>query len=273
MENKVAIVTGVSSGMGKEIAFELKRRGFKVYGGARRLERMKDLQNQGINIQYLDITDDDSIVAFVNNIQNKEGRIDVLVNNAGYGSLGAVEDIDIEEVRHQFEVNVFGLGRITQLVLPIMRKRRSGKIINTSSMGGMVTTPYGGWYYASKYAVEGYSDSLRKELTPFGIDVILIEPGIIKSEWNIIATDNLKKTLTDSAYKEEASVYADKLKGMYIKSSASSPKYIAQIIGKAASSNKPKTRYLCGYMAKESILLCRLLGDKNYDKLIKKIMC
>lgn len=154
MNNKVALVTGASSGMGKETVLELKRRGFTVYGGARRVDRMMDLEKQGINILKFDVTDEESMARCVEFISKKEGRIDVLVNNAGYGSLGAVEDVPMEEVHRQFEVNLFGLGRMIQLVMPLMRKERYGKIVNISSMGGRVATPFGGWYYSSKYAVE-----------------------------------------------------------------------------------------------------------------------
>lgn len=272
MSNKVALVTGASSGMGRETALELKRLGFTVYGGARRTERMRDLEKQGINIIKLDVTDDESMVSCVEFISNKEGHIDVLVNNAGYGSLGAIEDISIEEARHQFEVNLFGLGRMVQLVMPIMRKERCGKIVNISSMGGRVSTPFGGWYYASKFAVEGFSNSLRMEAGHFGIDVILIEPGIVKSEWSNIAVDKLKEASAGGIYEKSAGEYGEKLAAMYLKKSATSPKVIAETIGKAVTARKPKTRYLKGYCAKLCVYLHRLIGDRKYDVLIQKIM-
>lgn len=273
MGNKVALVTGASSGMGRETVLELKKRGFIVYGGARRVDKMKDLENKGIHALYLDVTDDASMVSCVEEIVKKEGRIDVLVNSAGYGSLGAIEDVDIEEARHQFEVNLFGLGRMCQLVLPVMRKHDYGKIVNISSMGGRVTTLFAGWYYASKFAVEGFSDTLRMEAGHFGVDVILVEPGLVKSEWNIIALDRLKKeTSKDGAYAGLSARYGNNLAGMYSKKEVTSPQFIAKTIGEAVTARKPKTRYLIGYCAKLCVFLNRLIGDRNYDKLIQKIM-
>ena len=194
MSKKVALITGASSGIGESAAILLQENGFKVYGAARRLEKMKDLEAKGISTIALDITDEDSIMNCVNTIQEKEGSIDVLVNNAGYGSFGAIEDVSMEEARRQFDVNIFGLARLTQLVLPKMRENRFGKIVNISSMGGKVYTPFGAWYHATKHALEGWSDCLRIEVKPFGIDVVVVEPGGIKTPWGQIAADNLKKT-------------------------------------------------------------------------------
>lgn len=272
MNNKVALVTGASSGMGRETVLELRKRGYIVYGGARRLEKMQDLEAKGINIISLDVTNEDSMILCVNHIIEKEGHIDVLVNNAGYGSYGAIEDVSLEEAHHQFEVNLFGLGRMSQLVLPYMRKNNYGKIVNISSMGGKVATPFGGWYHASKFAVEGFSDCLRMEAAHFGVDVILIEPGLIQSEWNHIAIDNLNKSSKGGAYEKASNDYAHKLSNMYSKSSISSPKLIARTIADAVTARKPKTRYLRGYCAKLCVFLNRLFGDRIYDSLIQKIM-
>ena len=174
---KVAIITGTSSGMGRATAMKLHQQGYQINGAARRRERMKNLEEEGIAVVSLDLTDYASIEAAVNTVIEKEGRIDVLVNNAGYGSYGSVEEVSIEEAKRQFEVNLFGLARITQLVLPIMRKQGSGRIVNISSMGGKIYTPFGAWYHATKFAVEGWSDCLRIELKQFGFDVVLVEPG------------------------------------------------------------------------------------------------
>ena len=152
MNKKVALITGASSGIGESAAILLHNAGFKVYGAARRLEKMKSLEEQGISTISLDITDEDSILNCVNTILEKEGSIDVLVNNAGYGSYGAVEDVPMEEARRQFDVNIFGLARLTQLVLPKMREHSYGKIVNISSMGGKIYTPFGAWYHATKHA-------------------------------------------------------------------------------------------------------------------------
>ncbi|MGL5617202.1 MAG: SDR family NAD(P)-dependent oxidoreductase [Sarcina sp.] len=175
MEKKVALITGASSGIGWETAIELKNKGYIVYGAARRVEKMKDLKNYGINIIELDVTNEQCMCNAVETIKKTEGSIDILVNNAGYGSYGAVEDVPMEEARRQIEVNIFGLARMTQLVVPMMRKNKFGKIVNISSMGGKVSTPFGAWYHATKYEVEGFLDCLRMELKPFGIDVIIFK--------------------------------------------------------------------------------------------------
>ena len=180
------------------VAQELKSAGFKVYAAARRVDRMADLEKDGITPVALDLTRDGSIAACVNTILSKEKSIDVLVNNAGYGSYGAIEDVPLEEGRRQFEVNLFGTARLIRLVTPAMREQHYEKIVNISSMGGKIWTKFGGWYHATKYAVEGLSDCLRMELQPFGIDVVVVEPGGIKTDWGLIAAENLKKTATCS---------------------------------------------------------------------------
>lgn len=172
---------------------ELKSAGFKVYAAARRVDRMADLEKDGITPVALDLTRDGSIAACVNTILSKEKSIDVLVNNAGYGSYGTIEDVPLEEGRRQFEVNLFGMARLIRLVTPAMREQHYEKIVNISSMGGKIWTKFGGWYHATKYAVEGLSDCLRMELQPFGIDVVVVEPGGIKTDWGLIAAENLKK--------------------------------------------------------------------------------
>lgn len=161
---KVALVTGASGGIGKMIALELKNSGFKVYAASSRVDRMADLGKGGITPVALDLTNDESIVECVNTVLSKEKSIDVLVNNAGYGSYGAIEDVPLEEGRRQFDVNLFGMARLIQLVTPAMRKNYYGRIVNISSMGGKIWTKFGGWYHATKYAVEGLSDCLRMEL-------------------------------------------------------------------------------------------------------------
>src|SRR5512139_3357829 len=188
---RVALVTGGSSGIGECTVRELLDAGFTVYAVARRVERMQPLADAGAHVFAMDVTDDASMVSGVQRIIGEQGRIDVLVNNAGYGSYGAVEDVPIDEARRQFEVNVFGLARLTQLVTPHMREQGSGRIINISSIGGKFYEPFGAWYHATKFAVEGFSDSLRLELKPFGVDVVIIEPGPIITEWNEIARDSL----------------------------------------------------------------------------------
>jgi len=266
--NKVVLITGASSGMGKSTANILHDQGYKVYGAARRTEKMKDLEEKGMGVISLDLTKDESIVNAVNTILEKEGRIDILINNAGYGSYGAVEDVPIEEAKRQFEVNMFGLARITQLILPGMRKQESGRIINISSMGGKIYTPMGAWYHATKHALEGWSDCLRLELKQFGIDVVVVEPGGINTPWGEIAAENLRKTSGEGAYAGLANRVANGLIKSYSSKSITNADVLGNEIAKAATDQSPKIRYVKGYMAKPSIALRKWLGDSVFDKVI-----
>lgn len=269
---KVALVTGASSGIGFDAAVALKNNGFTVYGAARRIEKLKELEKHGIQILPLDVTQEDSMVQCVNAIIAAEGRIDVLVNNAGYGSYGAIEDVPLEEARRQIEVNVFGLARMSQLVLPHMRKNNFGRIINISSMGGKIYTQFGGWYHATKFAVEALSDCMRLEVEPFGIDVVLVEPGGIKTDWGTIAADNLKKVSQDGPYTSSANKAAEGMKKMYTGNMLSDPKIIAKAIVKGATATKPRTRYLIGFGAKPAVFLRRILSDRLFDRFTKRMM-
>ena len=213
---KIILLTGASSGIGYQTAESLAKEGHVVYGAARRIEKMETLKQFGVNKPiYLDVTDEESIKSAIDTIIRNEGRIDVLINNAGYGSFGAVEDVDISEAKMQFEVNLFGLARLVQLVLPHMRKQKSGRIINVSSMGGRMTSYFGGWYHATKYALEAFSDELRMEVTDFGIDVSLIEPGLIKTDWGIIAANKLADSSKGGAYEKEAMKTAKGMKKLF----------------------------------------------------------
>jgi short-subunit dehydrogenase len=267
---KVALVTGASSGIGKETAKLLVQNGFTVYGAARRVERMADLKDAGIKLLTMDVTDEDARVKGVNEILQNEERIDILVNNAGYGSFGSLEDVPISEAKYQFEVNIFGLARLTQLVLPTMRKQHSGKIINISSIGGKLGEPHGVWYHATKFAVEGLSDSLRMELKQFGIDVVIIEPGAILTEWAGIARENLLKVSGNSVYKTLANKHAN----MFVNADkhGSKPIVVARTIVKAALSTRPKTRYATGGGAKIILFLRRILSDKMFDRLFLSML-
>jgi len=271
MSKKVALITGASSGIGESAAELLQNAGFKVYGAARRVDKMKDLEAKGISTIELDITKDESIEKCVNTILEKEGSIDVLVNNAGYGSYGAVEDVPMEEARRQFDVNIFGLARLTQLILPKMRENNFGKIVNISSMGGKVYTPFGAWYHATKHALEGWSDCLRLEVKPFGIDVVVVEPGGIKTPWGTIAADNLKKTSGSGAYAEQANKTAEGTAKMYTSNQLTKPEAIGKVILKAVTARKPKRRYVKGFGAKPALFIRKWFGDAVYEKVIQSM--
>ena len=265
---RTALVTGASSGIGEDTARRLQALGCIVYGAARRTDRLQALAAGGIRPLAMDVTDDASMTAGVNRILEETGRIDVLVNNAGYGSYGAIEDVPIDEARRQFEVNVFGLGRLTQLVTPHMRTQGSGTIINISSMGGKLTTPLGGWYHATKYAVEALSDALRMELRPFGIDVVVVEPGAIRTAWWPIAADHLEATAEGSAYADQIRAVAGAMRSESYQRRYSPPAVIARTIGKIVTARHPRTRYAVGFMAKPLIAARRVLPDRAFDQLI-----
>nr|WP_315200463.1 oxidoreductase [Actinomyces oris] len=265
---RTALVTGASSGIGEDTARKLQALGYVVYGAARRTDRLQALVTDGIRPLTMDVTDDASMTAGVDRILEETGRIDVLVNNAGYGSHGAIEDVPIDEARRQFEVNVFGLGRLTQLVTPHMRTQGSGTIINISSMGGKLTTPLGGWYHATKYAVEALSDALRMELRPFGIDVVVVEPGAIRTAWWSIAADHLEATAEGSAYADQIRAVAGAMRSESNNRRFSPPVAIARTVGKIVTARRPRTRYAVGFMAGPLIAARRILPDRAFDQLI-----
>ncbi|GAA3773695.1 oxidoreductase [Plantactinospora mayteni] len=269
---KTALVTGASAGIGEETARKLQSLGYTVYGAARRTDRLQKLAGEGIRPLAMDVTDDASMTAGIETIIAETGRIDVLVNNAGYGSYGAIEDVPIDEARRQFEVNMFGLGRLVQLVLPQMRARKSGTIVNVSSMGGKLHTPLGGWYHATKFAVEGFSDALRMEVAPFGINVVVIEPGGIRTEWAGIAADHLEETARGSAYAPQITAVAKTMRSEAIAKRQSPPSVIADAIGKAVTARRPRTRYAIGFTAKPLITTRRLLSDRAFDRVIGTAM-
>ena len=267
--NKVALVTGASSGIGEATALRLKDLGFIVFGAARRVDRMQDLAKAGINVLAVDVTDDASMRAGIDEIIAKSGRIDVLVNNAGYGSYGAVEDVPMAEARAQFDVNVFGAARLIQLALPHMRVQRSGTIVNITSMGGKIHTPLGAWYHGTKFALEAISDCLRLEVQPFGIDVVIIEPGGIKTEWAGIAADKLRATSSHGAYAAQAKAVGASMAGEANAKRMSPPQLIADTIAKAVTARRPKTRYAVGFGAKPLIFMRGLLSDRAFDGLMR----
>jgi NAD(P)-dependent dehydrogenase (short-subunit alcohol dehydrogenase family) len=271
MEKKVILVTGASAGMGKAFAEELLKDGHIVYGAARRAEKMEDIRSLGVKVLAMDVTSEAEMTKGVDTIIQAEGKIDVLINNAGFGSYGAIEDVPISDARYQLEVNVFGAARLIQLVLPYMRKQRSGTIINVSSVGGKFASPLGGWYHSSKFALEAMSDSLRNEVKQFGINVVVIEPGGIKTEWSGIAADNLLKVSGHGAYASLAKKFAIMLT-QTVEAKIPGPMVIVNLVRKAIASKKPKIRYHGGYMASLLLFLRKLLSDRAFDGLISSQM-
>ena len=271
MDTRVALVTGGSSGIGEQTAMGLHKAGFATYAVARRVDRMADLEERGVTTFAMDVTDDASMVAGVERVLAEHGRIDVLVNNAGYGSYGAVEDVPIEGGRRRFEVNVFGLARLTQLVTPHMRAAGRGRIINVSSIGGKFYEPMGAWYHATKFAVEGFSDSLRVELRPFGIDVVLVEPGPIITEWNAIAREGLLATAEGGAYERQAAKVAAAMERGDTRAVGSTPRVVAKKIVKTALVNTPRARYPVGRGAGTILRARRLLPDVAFDAIVTRI--
>ena len=271
MSSRVALVTGGSSGIGQSAALELRKKGFEVYAVARRVDRMKGLADAGVHVFGMDVTDDASMTSGIRRIRDEQGRIDVLVNNAGYGSYGSVEDVPIDEARRQFEVNLFGLARLIQLVVPTMRAQRSGRIINISSIGGHFYEPLGAWYHATKFAVEGFSDSLRLELRPHGVDVAIIEPAAIRSEWSQIAADSMLETSAGGAYEEQARKAAALFERSYSPAMSSGPEIVGKAIVKAATARRPKTRYPVGKGARLIIMSRRMLPDRAFDRIVHTV--
>lgn len=257
------LITGCSSGIGRATALRLANTGHTVYATARRTEAIEVLIESGCKVLPLDVNDEASMSSAVAQI----GPIDVLINNAGYGEMGAIEEVPLERIRAQFETNVFGASRLIQLVLPGMRESGHGRIINVSSMGGRLTFPVAGYYHASKYAIEAISDALRIEVKPFGIEVVLIEPGAIKTAFADTATQSLEAvgpyagltnamtTITDQTYASPRT--------------SASPEEVAAVIDKAVTARRPKDRYLITFMAKFLVHSRRLFGARAFDALLR----
>ena len=263
---KVALVTGASSGIGKETGKRLLREGFVVYTAARRIEKMEDLRELGAIPLKMDITVEADIIAAISQIESCHGGIDVLVNNAGFGMYGSMEESSIDDARYQFEVNLFGMARLTQLALPSMRHKGFGTIINISSMGGKIYSPLGSWYHATKHAVEGLSDCLRLELKPFGVNVVIIEPGAIATEWANIMLDAMMRRSGHGPYQKIAQALAKAMRSLYeTEGSASPPSVVADAIVKAALVSRPRTRYVMGKLAKPLIFIRKYFGDRIFD--------
>lgn len=258
----VILVTGASSGIGKATARSLLQQGHTVYVAARRWEAMQDLAVQGAIPLRMDITREEDVAAVVKRITRDHGAVDVLVNNAGYAIYGSVEETTLADARAQFDVNLFGLAHLTQLLIPAMRERGRGTIVNVSSMGGKIYTPLGAWYHATKHAVEGWSDALRIELKSFGIHVVVIQPGIIATEFGEVMTPPMLDRSGHGPYAKLAHAIAGS------KAPMSQPRVVAEAIVRAVRARRPKTRYVAGNLARPLMLLRKYFGDSVYDRLI-----
>ncbi len=267
---KVILITGASSGIGFDAAQTLARQGHSVYAAARRTNLMQPLEAENVHIMSMDVTDQASMQAGVERVLEAEGRIDVLINNAGYGFFGAVENVSDEEARRQLEVNVFGLAAMCRMVLPVMRKHGSGRIINTSSIAGKIVLPYGGWYHVSKYSVEALSDAMRMELKPFGIDVVMIEPGGIKTDWGIIAAKHLIESSKGTVYEKDATSEANLLDSAYRSRFLSSPRVVTRAISRAVNSRHPRPRYRIGRFSTSGVMMHSVLPARWWDALMRR---
>ena len=255
------LVTGASSGIGFDVAKTLAQAGHTVFAAARRVELMEPLREFGVTPLRLDVCDE----AAIDECLAAAGPIDVLVNNAGFGYFGAVENVPIEEARRQLDVNVFGLAALCKKVLPGMRERGFGRIINVSSVAGRAAMLFGAWYNVSKYAVEALSDALRMEVKPFGIDVVLIEPGGIKTNWGIIAAKHLKESSTGTAYEEPALREAAVLDKGYSSNFLSSPSKVTRAIVRAVKARRPRVRYVTGAFSRTMVIGHAILPARWWD--------
>jgi NAD(P)-dependent dehydrogenase (short-subunit alcohol dehydrogenase family) len=275
MVDKNVIVTGSSSGIGKEISLILARNGYNTFATMRNLEKSSELrlvaENEKIStlhFEQLDVTNEHSVHTAIRNIQNEVGKIDILINNAGYGLVGAFEDTSIDEIKQQYETNFFGLIRTTQAVLPLMRTQKSGLIINISSGVGRFGIPTLSAYASSKFAVEGLSESMSYELEPFGIRTILIEPGVIK-------TNFLSSTILAQKSLDPNSPYSDFMKNMeknftqMIDTNSSTPEEVAKVVLEAITDTNPKIRYLAGRDVEEWIQAKKKMTDEEFHKMFK----
>jgi NADP-dependent 3-hydroxy acid dehydrogenase YdfG len=271
--SKAVLITGCSTGIGRGTAELLAANGHTVYATARKLEAIQDLQEKGCKLLALDVNDEASMAAAVKAVEDAEGAVGALVNNAGYSQSGALEDIPIDSIRSQFETNVFGLIRMCQLVLPGMRKQGEGRIVNIGSMGGTLVFPGGGVYHATKYAVEALSDALRFEVKGFGVKVVLIQPGLIRTEFGNTAGESLAVvSQTGGAYddfnaavgKNTADAYENPLYARF----GGGPEDVAKVIEKALTTSRPKARYAVTISAHAIMGQRKLMTDRMWDAFV-----
>jgi len=275
------LISGCSSGIGAATAAALVRSGHTVYATARRVETLTDLEALGCHLLELDVTSEESMTAAVKTVEQEHGRVGVLINNAGFGEYGPIEESDLVRVRAMFETNVFGLARLSQLVLPGMRQARTGRIINIGSMGGRITFPVGGFYHATKYAVEAISDALRVEVRPFGIEVILVEPGLIRTNFESRVNESLEvgaaarqkgnRDSKETAYAGLLAANEKNTTGGYANNFMSTgPEAVAAVVLRAVSASRPRARYVVTPAAKAMINLRRFGGDRLWDATMRK---
>lgn len=270
---KVALITGASSGIGLDTGLRLIDEGYKVYGAARRTDAMAELVKKGGTALYLNLCDERSIEECVKQVLEAEGQIDLLVNNAGFGLGGSIEEIPLEEAKKQFDVNVFGMAKLIQLVLPSMRNQKSGKIINISSMAGRFSSAFTGWYHATKYSVEALSDALRLETSPFGIKVVIVEPGLIQTNWGVIHGGNIRKYSGSGAYSKNAGNAARFYEKGYVeRNDLTKPEVISKLIVKIAKAKNPKPRYAKGKFTLLYIFFKKHLTDRMFDRVSRIAM-
>jgi len=291
------LITGCSSGIGRAAALSLHQAGFTVYATARRTEALTDLSDRGLRTLALDVTDEESMTTAVAAVEADAGAVAVVINNAGFGLYGPVEQLPMAEIRRQFETNFFGLVRLTQLVLPGMRRQGRGRILNVSSMGGRITLPGGAFYHASKYAVEALSDALRMEVAQFGIDVVLIEPGPVKTPWNDVAAGSLSTAAQPGAgadgagadgngaadgagpaadgdayreYKAAVGASFGRVQAGLVGRFGSTSEDIAKVITQAVTARRPRARYLINPVAKTLVAMNRVLPARAYDSMLRR---
>jgi NAD(P)-dependent dehydrogenase (short-subunit alcohol dehydrogenase family) len=270
--SNAVLITGCSSGIGKATAERLAAGGWNVYASARDTRAIEDLGKKGCKLLALDVCDEGSMRTGVEAVEQAEGAVGVLINNAGYSQSGAIETVPLAQVRRQFETNVFGLVRLIQLALPGMRRQRFGKIVNLSSMGGKLTFPGGGFYHATKHAVEAISDALRFEVAGFGISVVVIEPGLIKTRFGETAVGSMTDASPDGPYGGFNEAVAAATAGAYegpLARLGAGPEAVAKKIERAISSRRPKPRYLVTPSARMLLAQRRLLGDRVWDAFLR----
>lgn len=270
--SRAVLITGCSTGIGRVTAERLADNGWKVYATARDVEKIRPLADRGCELLPLDVTDEASTRAAVEEVEGREGAVGVLVNNAGYSQSGAVEEVPMEKVRRQFETNVFGLVRVCQLALPGMRRQGWGRIVNISSMGGRFTFPGGGYYHATKHAVESISDALRFEVAGFGVKVVVIEPGLIRTSFADTATGSMEEPARSSPYAGFTAAVAKATRDNYergpILKLGGGPETVAAAIERAITADRPRTRYAVTPSAHLFIWLHRLLPDRAWDAFV-----